>query len=108
AGIGILQEQAAGDLFDDGALRSSTDLDKAQVLFGSEPLARLWSKLRCGDRFDEQLGDLGRGFSIDGAIDADDTAECGDGIAGERLLVSLEDRVAGRSAAVIGVLDDDD
>ena len=41
------------------------------------------------------------------AVDADDAAEGRDRIAGQRLLVGLEDRRAGGRAAGVGVLDDD-
>ena len=39
AGIGILQQQAAGDVLDDGARRGGVDFDQAEILFGGEALA---------------------------------------------------------------------
>ena len=109
AGVGVLKEQAAGNVFDDRARRCVADLNEAQILFGRKALARFRGEGGRSDGFDEELGDLfGRGFSIDVAIDADDSAECGDGIARERLLIGLENRWSRCGAAGIGVLDDDD
>ncbi len=90
------------------ARRSVADLNEAEVLFGSETFASFRSERRCGDGFDEELGDFGCGLAIDGAIDANDPAECGDGIAGESLLIGLEDGGSRCGAAGVGVLDDDD
>ena len=62
-GVGVLKQQAAGDLLEDGAERSGADLDEAEVLLGGEAVAGLGSECRGGDGFDEELGDLlgGRG-----------------------------------------------
>ena len=38
-GIGVLEEKAAGDVFDHGAGRRRLDFDEAQILFGGEALA---------------------------------------------------------------------
>ena len=87
---------------------AGADFDEAEVLLGGEALACFGREGGCSDGFDEELGDFGGGFGVDGAVDADDSAEGGDGIAGESLLVGLEDGVAGCGAAGVGVLDDDD
>ena len=108
AGVGVLQQQSAGDVLDDGARRGGVDFDQAQILFGGEALAGLGGEGGRGDGLDEELGDFGGGVGVDRAIDADDAAEGGDGIAGEGLLVGLEDGCAGGRAAGVGVLDDDD
>ena len=84
------------------------DLDQAQVLLGGEALAGFGREGGGGDGFDEELGDFFGGVAVDFAVDADDAAEGGDGVAGEGLLVGLEDGCAGGRAAGVGVLDDDD
>ena len=86
AGVGVLKEQAAGDVLDDRARRRVADFDEAEILFGGEALAGLGREGGRGDGFDEELGDFVGGFAIDGAIDADDSTECGNGIACECLL----------------------
>ena len=85
-----------------------SDFNEAEVLFRGEAFACFWCESRRGDGFNEELDDFCRCLAIDRAIDADDPAECGDGIAGERFMVGLEDGVAGCGTARIGVLDDDD
>ena len=85
---------------------AASDFDQAEILFGGEALQGFGRKGGSGDGFDEELGDLFGCCGVDFAIDADDSAEGGDGIAGQRLLVGLEDRCAGGRAAGIGVLDD--
>jgi len=47
-------------------------------------------KRRGGDGFDEELGNFFGGCGVDFAIDADDSSEGGDGIAGERFLICLK------------------
>ena len=108
ARICILQEQSAGDVFDDRARGCVADFDEAEILFCGKTFACFRRKGRRGDGFDKELGDFGCGLGIDGTIDANDSAECGDGIAGEGFLVRLEDGAAGGGAAGVGVLDDDD
>jgi hypothetical protein len=108
AGVGVLKKQATGDMLDDGARRCGTDFDKAEVLFGGEALTGFGSKGRSGDGLDEKLGDFFCGSAIDGAIEADDGAEGGYWIAGQSLLVSVQEVFAERCAAGVGVLDDDD
>ena len=74
-GIGILQEKAAGDVLDHRTGRGGVDFDQAKILFGGEDLAGFRREGRGGDGFDEELGDLGRGAGVDGAVDADDASE---------------------------------
>ena len=106
AGVGVLQQQAAGDVLDDRPRRGGLDFDQAQVLLGGEALPGLGGEGGRGDGFDEQLGDLLGGVAVDLAVDADDAAEGRDRVAGQRLLVGLEDGGAGGRAAGVGVLDD--
>ncbi len=74
-GVGVLEEQSAGDVLDDGPGRGGLDFDQAQVLFGGEPLAGFGGEGRSGDGFDEEFGDFGGGLGVDEAVDADDAAE---------------------------------
>ena len=94
-GIGVLKQQTAGDLLDDGARGRGQDFDQAEILFSGETLAGLGREGRRGDGFDKELGNLlGRG-GVYFAVDADNSAEGRDGVAGEGFPVRLEDGDAG-------------
>ena len=58
AGVGVLQQQAAGDVLDDRARRRVADFDEAEVLFGGEAFAGFGGESGRGDGFDEELGDF--------------------------------------------------
>ena len=58
AGVGVLKEQASGDVFDDGLGRGGVDLDETKVLFGCEDGACFGGEGGRGDGFDEELGDF--------------------------------------------------
>ncbi len=108
ASVGVLEEEAAGDLLEDGGAFAGGDLDEAEVLFGGEAGRASGVKDGGDDGFDEELGDLFGGFGVDLAVDADDATEGGDGIGGEGAVVGVEDGGAGGGAAGVGVLDDGD
>src|ERR1039458_4204404 len=74
-GIGVLQEHAARNLLDHRPRRGGVDFNQAQVLFGGEALAGFRREGRGYDGLDKELGDLGRGIGVHGAVDADDAAE---------------------------------
>ena len=79
---------------------------QAQILLAGEHRARTFVSVGCRDDFGEDTRDrLGRRF-VERTVDGDDPAECRDGVARERGLVCLDQRVARGDAARIGVLDD--
>ena len=83
------------------------NLDQAEIFLGSEALASFCGECWSGDGFDKELGNLFRGRCVDFAVDADDSTECGDRIAGQSFLVGIEDGCARCRSAGVGVLDDD-
>src|SRR3970282_325739 len=62
----------------------------------------------CGrdDDLGEQLADLFGGLGVEGAVDGDDAAEGAFGVARERALVCLDQRLAERHAAPLCMLCD--
>ncbi len=88
--VGVLQQEPAGDMLDNGPARSRMDLDKAKVFLCGKALQGLLSEGWRGDGFDKELGDFFRSRGVHRPIDADHAAKCGDGIGSQRLLVGLE------------------
>ena len=81
---------------------------KPQVLFGLDDVDGLLGCARRDDHFGEQLDDLGgRGF-IERAVERNDAAKGRDGVAFERRVIGIHQRLALPHAARIGVLDDGD
>ena len=106
--VGILEQQAAGNLLQHALVGSRANDDEAEILFCGEALARLGSEAGSGDGFDKERGHFFGGIAVDFAIDADDRSEGGDGIGDQGFAVGVEDIGAGGRAAGIGVLDDGD
>ncbi len=107
-GVGVLEEEATGDLFEGDGGGAGGDFDEAQVLFGGKAVAGFGGEGRGDDGFDEELGYLLGSRAVYGLIDADDAAEGGDGVCGEGLGVGLEDGGGDGGSAGVGVLDDGD
>ncbi len=76
------------------AVLRGIDFDQAQVLLGGEAGEGFGREAGRGDGLDEELGDFLGGFGVDFAIDADDAAEGGDGVAARARLIGLEDGAA--------------
>src|SRR6202034_1423086 len=106
AGVGILQQKASGDVFDDGPRRSGLDFNQAKILLRGKALFGLSGEAGSCYGFDEELGDFLGGSAVDDAIDAEDAAEGRDRVSGKSFLIGFEDRCSGGCAAGIGVLDD--
>src|SRR6266568_994300 len=80
--IGILQQQSARNVLDDGARRRGADFDEAEIFLGCEAVFGVGGEGWSGDGFDKELGDFLGGLTIYFAIDADDSTKGRDGIAG--------------------------
>ena len=105
--VGVLDEEAAGDLFEDAWGVGGGDLEEAEVLLGGEAGEGFGGEGGGYDGFDEELGDFFGGCGVDLAVDADDATEGGDGVGFEGAAVGFEDCGAGGGSAGVGVLDDD-
>ena len=88
-----MMAQAAGD-------------EQPQVFLRAHDGDRVFARRRRDDHFGENLGDGARGLRIERPVERDDAAEGGNRIAGQRLAVGIDQTVAFRHAAGIGVLDD--
>ena len=80
---------------------------RAQIFLSAEDGFGFFVEAGGGDAFGEKLGDFFGGGGVDDAVEGEDSAESGDGIAGEGFAVGLEERVLFGGAAGIVVLDDD-
>ena len=80
---------------------------KPQVLLRRDDLDRFVAGVGRDDDLGEDLGDRLRGFGVERAVERDNAAERGRGIASERFLVGVEQARAFGDAARVGVLDDD-
>ena len=90
-GVGILKEQAAGDVFDDRSWWGGFNLYEAKVLFCGKEGVGFRGEGGGGDGFDEELGDFGCGAGIYFPIDANDASKGGDGIASEGFPIGVKD-----------------
>jgi hypothetical protein len=95
-------------LLDDAGGLAWVHGDETEVLFGAETGEGFRRVAGRGDRLDEELGDLFGCLGAYFAIDADDAAEGGYRVSGERELVCLNDGFADCGSAGVGVLDDGD
>src|SRR6185437_6255195 len=104
--VGVLQEQATGNLLEDTRGMRGADFNEAKVLLGGEAGAGFGRERWRGDGFHEELGDFLGCCDVYLAVDSDDGTEGGDRIGGEGFLVGFEDCGACCGSARIGVLDD--
>jgi hypothetical protein len=110
--VAVLQEEAAGDgLGEDargGGVGQAFGDQQAEVfLFRKDGLGGGVGARR-DDDFGEDFGDDFCGLFVERAVQRDDAAEGGGGVAGERALVGVDDGGAEGDAAGVGVLDDGD
>ena len=89
-------------------VRQSARDQQAQVLFRRHDGDRFLARRRRNDDLGEDLGDLGRGCGVEGAVQRDDAAEGAERVAAERLVPGFDKRGGGRHSARVGVLDDGD
>ncbi len=93
--VGVLNEQAPGDLLEDAWRLGRKYLDEAQILLRGEALQSLGSERWSDDSLDEEPCNLFCGGCVDLAVDADDATKGRDGIGLEGAEVSLDDGRAG-------------
>ncbi len=107
-----MHQHAAGHRLEDEPLGArigqAAGEQEPQILLVADDTDRLFAGIGRDDDLGENLDDRARGLGVERPVQRDDSAEGGNRIAGERLLVSVEQRAAFGDAAGIGVLDDDD
>ena len=81
---------------------------QAQILLRREDAARVGIGVGRDDHFGEDLGELLGGRAVERAVAGDDAAIGADRIAAQRERVGFGERLGGRDAARVGVLDDGD
>ena len=108
--VARLHQQTAGHRFHRQAhatrIGQAAGQQQAQVLFRGDDLDRFLGGVGRDDHLGENLGDRLSGFGIELAVERDDAAEGGGGIASQRLAVGVVQIVRFRHTARVGVLDD--
>ena len=110
--VALLLQEAAGNGFDQNApcarIGERARRQQPQILLRRDDRRRLVGDRRRNDHLGEDLDDLLRRFGVERAVQRDDAAEGRGLVAGKRLAIGVRQRLAGRHAARIGVLDDGD
>jgi hypothetical protein len=110
--VAALNQQAARDrLHHQARARRVGQLarqQQAQILLLGEDSPRLRARVGRHHHLGEDARDRFCRLGVERAVAGDDTAEGRHRVAGERRLIGLEQRLAARHAAGVGVLDDDD
>ena len=108
ASVGILQQQPAGDVLDDGPWRGGMHLDQAQILLRGEALRASGVKAGAAMASTKSLAISSAASASTGRLMPMTPPNAETGSAAKRLLIGLKDGRAGGCAAGVGVLDDDD
>ena len=103
--VGILNQHASRNIFQNPVLLSGRNLDQPQILLRAKSCFGAFIECGSGDHFQKEFGHLMSGRRIHRAVHSDHAAKRRDRIALQRPHVSLGERLAGRGAAGICVFD---
>src|SRR6266576_4407762 len=97
--VGILDEHAPRDIFQDPVLPACWNFDESKMFLGRKYLFRRAVESRSGDDFEEELRHFRSGCSINRAVHADHASEGRDRIAFESTQIRFGEGLAGGDAA---------